>query len=366
MAPIVTPYIPFRITVHLDKPDVYAENVTVSFSDYVKNVASSEVYPTWGESALRANILAITSFALNRVYTEFYRSRGYAFDITASTAYDQKFIYGRTIFTPISRLVDELYDDYLRRPGFLEPLAAQFCDGHTVTCDGLSQWGSEELSQQGYSANQILRFYYGDVEIVRNARQQNIESSYPGTPLRQGDRGQDVRTLQISLNRIRRSLPAIPVLDEDGIFGPKTKAAVQNFQRAFNLTQDGIVGRATWNYIVRVYVAVLRLSELDSLGQRIFVGRTLGDGEALQQGERGDKVLQLQYMLSYLSSFLPEVPSLRPDAIFGPATQASVEGFQRFASLPVTGVVTERDWDAMYEEYAGASRTVALLEEARS
>ncbi len=157
MPPIVTPYVPNSITVHLGKPDVYAADVQVSFVDYVKNVASSEIYPTWDEEALKANILAITSFALNRIYTEFYRSRGYGFDITASTAYDQKFVYGRTIFDSISRLADTLYDDYLRRPGFAEPLAAQFCDGQTVTCDGLSQWGSEYLARDGYSAMEILR-----------------------------------------------------------------------------------------------------------------------------------------------------------------------------------------------------------------
>ena len=151
MPPVVTPFVPQRITVHLGPPSSNAENVTVSFSDYVKNVASSEIYPTWDESALRANILAIVSFALNRVYTEFYRSRGYDFDITCSTAYDQFFVNGRSFFSNIERLVDELFNDYLRKPGFVEPLAAKFCNGTTVTCEGLSQWGSENLARQGYS-----------------------------------------------------------------------------------------------------------------------------------------------------------------------------------------------------------------------
>ena len=155
--PVVTPYIPQRITVHLGAPRSDAANVTVSFADYVKNVASSEIYPTWDENALRANILAIVSFALNRVYTEFYRSRGYDFDITNSTAYDQYFVNGRSYFDNISRLVDELFNDYLRRPGFIEPLAAKFCNGTTVTCEGLSQWGSENLAQQGYNTGQILQ-----------------------------------------------------------------------------------------------------------------------------------------------------------------------------------------------------------------
>ena len=183
--PSITPYIPQNITVHLGTPSSDAENVTVSFSDYVKNVASSEIYPTWDESALRANILAIVSFALNRVYTEFYRSRGYDFDITNSTAYDQFFVNGRSFFSNISQLVDELFNDYLRRPGFVEPLAAKFCNGTTVTCEGLSQWGSENLAQQGYNSVQIIRSYYGNVEIVNDAPVAGITSSYPGRPLRQ-------------------------------------------------------------------------------------------------------------------------------------------------------------------------------------
>ena len=213
--PPITPYIPQRITVHLGTPDSSAANVTVPFSDYVKNVASSEIYPTWDESALRANILAIVSFALNRVYTEFYRSRGHDFDITNSTAYDQFFVNGRSYFTNIERLVDELFNDYLRRPNFVEPLAAKFCNGTTAVCEGLSQWGSQNLAQQGYSSTQILRSYYGDVEIVNDAPVQGITSSYPGTPLRRGTTGPSVVTVQVMLNRISQSYPAIPKIPSE-------------------------------------------------------------------------------------------------------------------------------------------------------
>ena len=203
--PTVKPFIPEQITVHLGTPSSNAPNVTVPFSDYVKNVASSEIYPTWDEDALRANILAIVTFALNRVYTEFYRSRGYDFDITNSTAFDQYFVNGRSFFDNVSRIVDELFNDYLRRPGFVEPLAAKFCNGTTVTCEGLSQWGSQNLAQQGYNANQIIRSYYGNVETVVNAPIRGNTSSYPGTPLRVGSTGPNVVVIQTELNRISQN-----------------------------------------------------------------------------------------------------------------------------------------------------------------
>lgn len=274
--PTVIPYVPQRITVHLGAPSASADNVTVSFSDYVKNVASSEIYPTWEESALRANILAIVSFALNRVYTEFYRSRGYDFDITSSTAYDQFFVRGRSFFSNVSRLVDELFNSYLRRPGFVEPLAAKFCNGTTVTCEGLSQWGSQALAQQGYNSTQILRSYYGDVEIVANAPVQDYVSSYPGTPLRRGSVGPNVVVIQTELNRISQNYPAIPKVSAvDGIFGAATENSVTAFQEIFNLTPDGVVGPATWYALVRLYTAVTSLSELRSQGQRFY---TIGLG----------------------------------------------------------------------------------------
>lgn len=244
--PTVLPFVPQQITVHLGAPSASAPNVTVPFSEYVKNVASSEIYPTWDESALRANILAIVSFALNRVYTEFYRSRGYDFDITNNTAYDQYFVNGRSYFSNISRLVDELFNDYLRRPGFVEPLAAKFCNGTTVTCEGLSQWGSQRLAQQGQNSTQILRNYYGNVEIVPNAPIRGITSSYPGSPLRRGSTGPNVVVIQTELNRIAQNYPAIPkIANVDGIYGSRTEASVRAFQEIFDLTPDGIVGPAT-------------------------------------------------------------------------------------------------------------------------
>ena len=355
--PTVIPYVPKNITVHLGAPSSNAENVTVPFIDYVKNVASSEIYPTWEPAALRANILAIVSFALNRVYTEFYRSRGYPFDITSSTAYDQYFVNGRSYFDNVSRIVDELFNDYLRRPGFVEPLAAKFCNGTTVTCAGLSQWGSQELAQQGLNSTQILRNYYGDVEIVPDAPVRGAQQSYPGTPLRQGSRGPVVTVIQTELIRISRNYPAIPRIPEvDGIFGPKTEAAVRKFQEIFDLDVDGVVGKATWYALVRLYTAVLSLSELRSQGQQ-FYAVNWAYPSGLQQGARGDKVRHLQYMLSVLSEFIPQVPEVTIDGIFGPATRNAVLAAQGFLGLPQTGVVDEITWDEMYDQFAGIENT---------
>ena len=354
----VIPVIPETITVHLGLPNTAAENVTVSFPDYVKNVASSEIYPTWDESALRANILAIMSYAINRVYTEFYRSRGYDFDITNTTARDQAFVNGRSYFENISRLVDEMIGSYIRRTGTVEPLAAKFCNGTTSTCDGLSQWGSEALAQEGLDSVEILRFYYGDdIEIVTNAPMAGITESYPGTPLRVGSRGPDVTVVQTSLNRIGQNYPAIPkVSPVDGIFGPQTEAAVKAFQQIFSLDPDGIVGRATWYQIVRVYVAVLKLAELQSDGQEFFFIQEYP--EFLSMGDTGVLVEQLQYMLSVLSSFLPQVPDPGMSGIFDNATLNAVRGFQRYAGLPVTGSVGEATWDAIFEQFNSVDITV--------
>ena len=355
--PTVSPFIPEQIPVHLGSPSSNAPNVTVSFSDYVKNVASSEIYPTWDESALRANILAIVSFALNRVYTEFYRSRGYDFDITNSTAFDQYFVNGRSYFDNVSRLVDELFNDYLRRPGFVEPLAAKFCNGTTVTCEGLSQWGSQNLAQQGYNSDQIIRSYYGNVETVRNAPIQDNTSSYPGTPLRAGSTGPNVVIIQTELNRISQNYPAIPKIPVvDGIFGSRTEAAVRKFQEIFNLTVDGIVGKATWYALVRLYTAVTQLGELRSLGQQFYAINWSPPG-GLQPGDTGEKVRLLQYMLSVLSEYIPGIPPVTVDGIYGSATRAAVLAAQRRFRLPETGTVGTQTWNEIYDQYSGIENT---------
>ena len=357
-SPTVFPYIPETITVHLAAPDTPARNITVPFTEYVKNVASGEVYPTWNESALRANILAIISYALNRVYTEYYRSRGYDFDITSSTSVDQSFSEGRSYFENISRLTDELFDTYIRRQGFIEPLAAKFCNGTTTTCSGLSQWGSEELAQQGLNSFEILQYYYGDdIELVPNAPIMNISESYPGTPLQLGSTGPFVTSIQSALNRISQNYPAIPKINPvDGIFGDSTAAAVQAFQQIFSLSSDGIVGSATWYQIVRIYVAVLRLAELQSQGQQQYV---IGPyPEDLSLGDENEYVNQLQYMIRVLSTFIPSIPTVTQTGIFDIATRDAVREFQKYVSLPITGAVDAATWDAIYTYFSGVEQTV--------
>ena len=237
------PFIPETITVHLGPPNSDAPNVTVPFIDYVTNVASSEIYPTWPESAIRANIYAQISFALNRVYTEFYRARGYDFDITNSTASDQYFVNNRDYFENISEIASEIFNSYIVRQGSVEPLFAQYCDGVRVSCNGLSQWGSVELANQGYTPYEILQYYYGnDINIVRDAPIMNVSSSSPATPLRLGSGGNEVRTLQLRLNRISDNYPSIPkIASPDGVFSFDTENAVKRFQEIFGLTPDGIV-----------------------------------------------------------------------------------------------------------------------------
>jgi len=351
--------IPEAITVHLGAPSASASNVKVSFPDYVKNVASSEIYPTWPKAALTANIYAIITFALNRIYTEWYQSRGYSFDITNSTAYDQSFVYGRTIYDSISKIVDGIFNEYVRRQGQNIPYFTSFCNGSTVTCPGLSQWGTVTLANQGLTPLQILRSYYPkDIEIARTTITTSMLSSYPGTPLRVGSTGLDVQTIQTYLNRIRRNYPAIPeITDTAGTFGNSTKAAVTKFQNVFNLTPDGIVGRATWYKISSVYTAVARLAELDSEGNTLGIG-TVPPSSVLRQGSRGQDVITLQYLLNVMSEYYPAVPAPVQDGIFGSRTRQSVIAFQQTMRLNPDGIVGPLTWNALYEAYENIKQNI--------
>ena len=255
--------VPEYIIVHDGSPrDSTAQNYYVKYKDYIKNVASSEIYATWPESTIYANILVIQSFTLNRVYTEWYRAKGYSFTITSSTAYDQKFIYGRNIYSNIDRLVDSIFANYLSRPGVRQPIFTSYCDGNRVSCQGLSQWGSKYLGDQGYSAIEIIRYYYGN-DMYINAAQaiSGVPSSWPGYDLTIGASGTKVRQIQEQLNRIAQNYPAIPKTSADGIFGSQTAAQVRAFQRIFNLPATGIVDYPTWYQISNIYVAVSRIAE---------------------------------------------------------------------------------------------------------
>ena len=355
------PIIPETITVHLGPPDSEAENVTLPFLDYVANVASSEIYPTWPESAIRANMYAQISFALNRVYTEYYRTRGYDFDITNSTAFDQYFVKGRDIFGNIREIAGDLFNNYIRRVGNVEPLFAQYCNGTTVTCNGLSQWGSVELANQGLTPYEILTYYYGnDIELIRDAPIQNATESAPDVPLRLGLANDAVRTLQIRLNRISSNFPSIPkIAATDGIFGTDTEEAVRRFQEIFNLTPDGVVGKSTWYRIQNVYIGVKRLTDLNSEGITLDEVTDQYPG-VLQLGDTGNAILNLQFFIAYLSQFYETIPPVAIDGVFGESTRAAVEAVQRTFGLPVDGIVGERTWYELYRAYVGIVNTIPL------
>lgn len=258
--------IPEYIVVHDGVPtDSTANDYYVRYRDYIKNVASSEIYSTWPDATLRSNILAIMSFTLNRVYTEWYRNQGFSFTITSSTAFDHKWVYGRNVFENISQIVDEMFTNYLSRPNVKQPILTQYCDGKRVSCpEWLSQWGSKYLGDQGYSAIQILRNYYGDSIYINSAEEiSGIPSSWPGMDLTIGSTGIKVRQLQEQLNRIRENYNAIPYLDPDGIYGNRTEEAVRQFQRIFKLPQTGVVDYPTWYKISDIYVRLSRIAELN-------------------------------------------------------------------------------------------------------
>ncbi len=346
------PIIPEYITVHLGRPDADAENVTVSFPDYIKNVASGEIYPTWPEAALRANILAQISYALNRVYTEWYRSRGYNFDITGSTQYDQSYVKNREVFDNISKLVDEIFNDYIRRQGNIEPLFAAFCNGTTVRCDGLSQWGTVGLAEQGYVPYEILQYYYGDdIDIVFDAPVGALQESYPGVLLRYGNTSEEVRRIQLWLNRISRNFPQIPKIpNTSGTFDRATEDAVKAFQRDFGLTVDGIVGKATWYRIRYIYTSVKRLAELTSEGLNLAdVSRQFP--RVLASGDSGDYVRVIQYYLDYISRFYDSIPGVEMDGYYGEQTQNAVSQFQKTFGLAEDGIVGRDTWNRIYSVY---------------
>lgn len=345
------PSIPETITVHLGLPNVPAENVTVSFPDYIKNVASSEIYPTWPEEAIRANIYAQITYALNRVYNEFYRSQGYDFDITNATQFDQNFVKGRDIYENISRIVDEIFNNYVVEQGRIDPFFTAYCNGTTTLCEGLSQWGTVDLARQGFTPFRILQYYYGnDIGIVEDAPISANIPSYPGV-LRTGDAGNDVKTIQLQLNRIRENYPAIPVIENPtGVFDLQTEAAVRVFQQIFNLLADGIVGKATWYQLKYIYNGVKRLNELTSEGLTVEEVTRPFPG-VLQEGDTGIGVRSLQYYLAVIAYFTEAVPDVAVDGVFGRQTTEAVQAFQRLSGLTPDGIVGRNTWNFLEQAY---------------
>lgn len=344
--------IPTYITVHLGRPDSNAENITVPFLYYLKNVASSEIYPTWPVEALKANIWAQTSLALNRIYTEWYPSQGYDFDITNSTAFDQAFVKDRNIFDSISEIVNETFNEYIQKSNYQEPYYAEYCDGKIASCPGMKQWGTLSLANQGYSALEILRYYYGNDTRIRESNNiQDVQASYPGI-LRIGSSGQEVFEMQEFLNAIAVNYPIIPVIfPVNGVFKENTEAAVRAFQRQFNLNVDGVVGKATWYKISYIYAAVRKLAELGSIGriEDLYSGQY--PGTPLRQGDRGVEVQLLQFYLSSISVFYPQIPNVTIDGIFGQNLLKAVLNFQQNFGLIDDGIVGRSTWEKIYAVY---------------
>jgi peptidoglycan hydrolase-like protein with peptidoglycan-binding domain len=358
------PFIPEKITVHLGAPnDSSARNIDVDFPTYVKNVASSELYPTWPEAALRANIYAIISYALNRYYTEWYRSRGYDYDITNKTQWDQAFVENRNIYEPISQIVDEIFDEYIVRDGSAIPLAAKFCDGRQTQCDGLSQWGSVEYARQGLGPYDILTKFYGnDINIVEAKEVKPAEDeSYPGTPLQLGSNGPDVERMQISLNSISNNYPAIPkIYPVSTVYDLNTENAVKKFQEIFNLPETGVIDKATWYKIIYIYTSVMHLAELDA--ERLSLEEiTVDRPPELKNGDSGVWVKRLDYYLRVISAYYRDLETLpAADEFFGPDTERVLKAFQGIYGLPQTGIADEETWNEIYRAYRGIADNVPL------
>lgn len=353
------PTIPTDIIVHLGAPDEAARNISVPFIEYIKNVASGEIYPNWPLDSIKANVLAQISFALNRVYNEWYPSKGYEFDITNSPAYDQSFVENRQFFESISQVVDDFFNDYLVKNEQIQPFFAMYCDGRVVTCDGLSQWGTVTLANQGKSPIEILRNYYGNVNVIYNAPVEDNIRTYPGFPVELGTSGDFVRMINIQLNRIGQNYPAIPViLNDSPYFTVETERSVRKFQEIFNLPITGSVDKATWYKIKYIYNAVKKISDLYSEGISIDEA-TLLFNKILQQGDKGQYIKTLHYLINVISYFDSSIPflNLKSD-VFGEDTKQVVMEIQRKYGLPVTGIVNAGTWKVIREVYIQTIRNV--------
>ena len=346
------PIVPNTITVHLGEPDQAARNVTVPFVDYVSNVASSELYPTWPRGALVANMYAIISFAMNRIYNEWYRSKGYNFDITSSPLYDQTYVEGRSTYEVIDDIAGEIFDNYVVKGDQIQPYFTRYCDGRVTMCDGLSQWGSVTLANQGKSALQILKNYYGsDIEIKYNAPVGDVGEGFPGYDIGLGYAGNPVLAIQRDLRRIRQNYPAIPdITNTLGIYEQETVDAVKKFQEIFGLPITGIVDKATWYRIKYVYTSVKKLSDLYSEGLSLEEATFLYT-DKLEYGDTGIEVEYIHYFLDAIAFLDKDIPRLPTNSIYNNNTITMVKAFQEKYNLPVTGVFTYSDWTVLKNAY---------------
>lgn len=342
--------IPETITVHLGAPNSTAKNVKIPFVTYLKSVAACEIYPTWPRESLRANIHAQICFALNRIYTEWYPSRGFNFNITSSPSYDQKYVHNRSTFASTDREVEDIFNTYVTKPNRKDPLFTEYCDGKTVKCKGMSQWGTVDDARAGMSALQILRKYYGNNVLIKESDNiAPIPVSYPGTPLRRGDTGRDVRIIQAQLNRVADNYPSQGKMTVDGNFTQTMETIVKRFQKTFNLPQDGVIGKQTWYKISYIYVSVTKLAQLTSEGESIDNGAY--PGVVVQRGDRGRNVMIVQFYLNQTAVYVSSIKEVAIDGVFGAAVEESVKQFQRFFNITADGKVGKVTWDKMYETF---------------
>jgi peptidoglycan hydrolase-like protein with peptidoglycan-binding domain len=345
------PVVPKNITVHIGVPSDNGKNVTISFIDYISNVACSEIYPTWPIEALKANIYTIISFTMNRIYNEWYRSKGYSFDITSSSVYDQAFILNRSTYENINNIVEEIFNNYIVKGNGIEPYFTTYCDGRNTTCNGLSQWGSVSLANSGKNYLEILRYYYGsDISIKYNAEVGDVVG-YPGYVVTLGSAGNPVLAIQRDLRRIRKNYPAIPnITNTIGIYDEETANAVRKFQEIFSLPVTGAVDKATWYKIKYVYTSVKKLSDLYSEGLTREEATFLYEDE-LNYGDTGIEVEHIHYFLDAIAFLDPDIPRLKTNSIYNDNSITMVKAFQKKYGLPVTGVFTYKDWNKLKEVY---------------
>ena len=346
------PVVPNNITVHLGAPDESAKNVTIPFTDYISNVASSEIYPTWPKEAIIANIYTIISFAMNRIYNEWYRSKGYNFDITSLPTYDQTYIENRSTYENIDNIVDDIFNNYVVKKNQIQPYFTRYCDGRITTCDGLSQWGTVSLANQGKNFLEILKYYYGNnIEIKYNAMVGDNTGAFPGYNISLGGAGNPVLAIQRDLRRIRQNYPAIPnIYNTVGIYDQETVDAVKKFQEIFSLPITGIVDKATWYKIKYVYTSVKKLSDLYSEGITEEEATFLYT-DRLDYGDTGIEVEYVHYYLDAIAFLDKDIPRLPTNSIYGNNTITMVKAFQEKYKLPVTGVFTYSDWIVLTDAY---------------